>query len=243
MPTSLDYNYTVTRDNVITRALRIVGAIGQGETPTATAVTEAAQALNDLVKEWAADGMPLWAIGTWTLTPVLSQASYDFPSGRVDVQVAPLKVLQVLEYDSSTTSYIDVLLLTRDEYNQLSHRTVTGTPSQAWYNPAGAANAGTPMGTLTLYPAPDANTISYKTYKVIGQKPFQNFNISTDIPDFPQHFYNALVWGLADQLAYEYGVAYAGRSMITKKAETHKLLALSFDQEEGSFYIQPTLGV
>ena len=42
------YALSTTRDGIITRALRIIGAIGQGETPTATAITEASEALNDL---------------------------------------------------------------------------------------------------------------------------------------------------------------------------------------------------
>ena len=72
-----------------------------------------------------------------------------------------------------------------------------------------------------------------------GQIPFEDFSLSTDIPDFPSYWFNALKWGLADQLAYEYGVGLAERSMITKKALYHKTQALSFGGEEGSLKIQP----
>jgi hypothetical protein len=46
MPTtSGNFNLTTNRDAIIARALRIVGAIGQGETPSTTAITEGAKLL------------------------------------------------------------------------------------------------------------------------------------------------------------------------------------------------------
>ena len=62
MATSGSTDYSQTRDDIIKRALRLIGVLAQGETPTADQVTEAAAALNGLVKAWQADGMPLWAI-------------------------------------------------------------------------------------------------------------------------------------------------------------------------------------
>jgi len=240
MPTSSSYNYTTNRDNIINRSLRIVGAIGQGETGDTNAVTEAAMALNDLAKEWEADGMPLWALTTYTLTPVASTSTYSVPGTAVDIVVAPLKIFQVWSHNSSSNSDSPILLLTRQEYNILGAKTTGGAPSQLWYNPPGnmgISNSAT--GTVTLYPVPDATYVATGTIKFTGHKPFEDFDASTDVPDFPQYFYNALIWGLADQLSYEYGVSYAGRSMITKKADFHKQLALSFGTEEGSFRIQP----
>lgn len=237
MPTSLQYTYTQTRDNIINRALRIIGAVGQGETGDSTAITEAAMALNDIVKEWQADGMPLWSIGNSTLTPQLAVATYNVPGPFVNANVAPLKVFQAYTHDSSSNSDSDLLVLTRHEYQMLGNKTSSGTPNQFWYNPP---SSGVAVATITLFPVPDANFVTYGTVIFTGQKPFQDFNAAADVPDFPVYFHNALVWGLADQLAYEYGVAFAGRSMITKKAFMHKDLALSFGTEEGSFRIQPT---
>ena len=62
MATSGSTNYATNRDALITGALRVIGAVAQGETPTATQINEGAEALNFVVKAWHADGMPLWAI-------------------------------------------------------------------------------------------------------------------------------------------------------------------------------------
>lgn len=228
-------SYTTNRDGIILRALRIIGAIGSGETAAqnATAVTEAAEALNDLVKEWQADGMPLWCIREYLVHPKTSCTFYSIPEG-------PLKVLQAWRRDTSVSGAspdTPMLLITRDEYNRLSAKQSTGTPNQLWYDPPGNINQA---GTVYLFQTPDANSQTYHTFYLVGQRPFQTFASSTDIPDFPSYWYNAVKWGLADQLAYEYGVGVTERAQITKKAEMHKTKALEFGLEEGSLYFQPT---
>jgi hypothetical protein len=68
MSTSGSTVFNVTRDQLIAGALRLIGAVGQGETPTANQVTEAAEALNIMVKAWEADGMPLWGLAEYNMT-------------------------------------------------------------------------------------------------------------------------------------------------------------------------------
>lgn len=232
--TSGDFNYARTRDQIILRALRLIGAIGSGETAAqnATAVTEAAEALNVLCLEWQTDGMPLWAIREYVIRPYASVKSYAIADG-------PLKVIQAWRRDSSTTPNPDtpLLVITREEYQRLSAKDSTGTPSQVWYDPPGNYNQ---VGTATFFVAPDSNSVTYHTFYLVGQRPFEVFDASTDVPDFPKYWYNALAWGLADQLAYEYGVGVTEKAQITKKAESHKQKALDFGLEEGSIYFQPT---
>ena len=54
MATSGSTDFSVSRDDIIKRALRIIGVLAQGETPTTNQTTEAAVALNGLVKAWEA---------------------------------------------------------------------------------------------------------------------------------------------------------------------------------------------
>jgi hypothetical protein len=240
--TSSSNNYSTSRDAVITRALRIIGAIGQGETPATAAVTEAAEALNDLCKAWEADGMTLWCNKEYTITPVASTAAYNIGIGQTTNAVAPLRVVQAWAKYTSTGADTPILVITRQEYQMLSNKTTTGSPSQVWYNPPGSAvytGDNNPFGTATFFVTPDSNFASGFTIRLWGTRPFEDFDASTDVPDFPQYWYNALKWGLADQLSYEYGVGLAERAMITKKAMQHKMEALSYGTEEGSLKIQP----
>ena len=65
MATSGTTDFSSSRDTIIKGALRKVGALAQGQTPTTNDVNDAAEALNNLVKAWMADGMPLWKISTY----------------------------------------------------------------------------------------------------------------------------------------------------------------------------------
>lgn len=239
MPTSTSYNYTKNRDQIITRALRIVGAIGQGETPIATALSEAAEVLNDLIKEWEADGMQLWCIRQYNFTPVAGTNSYTIGVGSTINDVAPTKVIQAWNR-SSTNLDTPILLITRHEYNMLGSKSTQGTPTQLWYNPPGEISGTENTGTLTLYVTPDTNYAANFTIYFTGVRPIQDFDAASDLMDFPQYWGNAVVWGLADQLSYEYGVGLSERAMISKKAEMHKEKALSYGTEEGHLLIQPS---
>ena len=50
-----------TRDEIIIRALRIVGAVSMGDTPSSDAITEATEALNAIVKQLQTRGVRLWS--------------------------------------------------------------------------------------------------------------------------------------------------------------------------------------
>lgn len=239
MATSGSTNYSVTRDDIIKRALRIVGAIGQGETPSTDATSEAALALNEIVKEWQADGMQLWKYKESTaITLVAGTNSYNIGTGYTVNQVAPLKVVQAFYRTTSSNTDRPLVLLTKQEYEILGNKSTQAAISQIYYMPPGPPLTEM-KGVIYTYPTPDSTTASAGTLFLIGMYPIEDFDASTDNADFPSYYYNTLAWGLADQLAYEYGVPYTERSMITKKAEVHKSRAMGFDMEEGSVFLMP----
>jgi len=60
MALSGSIDFAVTRDDLIKAALQHIGAIGDGDTPSSTQLSEAGLLLNMLIKNWAKDGMQLW---------------------------------------------------------------------------------------------------------------------------------------------------------------------------------------
>lgn len=238
MATSGTSSYIVTRDDIITRALRMVSAIGQGETPDATAVTEASMALNMLIKEWQADGMQLWKIITKNFPVVAGTASYNIGIGATINQEAPLKIIQAYTRNSNNAD-APMTIFTKEEYDSYSSKSTGGTPTQMFYKTPGPST-GAMVGTITLLPVPTTNDVAggLNIY-VTGVSPLQDFSASTDNPDLPSYYYNALTWGLADQLATEYGLPLTERGFIQNKAEKHLEKAKGFDIEEGALYLQP----
>ena len=95
MTTSGTVSFSVTRDNLIEAALKHISALGDGETPSATQVTEASLLLNMLVKSKMADGMPLWALKTGYILPF---------TGSSSVSVGPAGGAATNSYTVTTTS-------------------------------------------------------------------------------------------------------------------------------------------
>ena len=226
MATSGSTDYSQTRDDIIKRALRLIGALAQGESPTTDQVTEAAVALNGLVKAWEADGMPLWAIKERTITLQATNNTYTLTTPK------PLKVIQA--WYRNTTSNVDVPMrvITRDEYNRLGNKSSAGTPIQVYYEPR------RDDGVLHVFPTPSATDAANVSIHIVYQAPFDDFDKATDTPDFPQEWYDAVTYGLATRLAPEYGLPIPDRKTLWQEMSIIKQDALNFGLEEGSIYFQ-----
>lgn len=232
MTTSNSTDFTVTRDDIIKRALRLIGVVAQGETPTTDQITEAALSLNGLVKAWQADGMPLWALKQYSVPLTDSVNAYTIGVGATINTPKPLKVTQA--WFRNTTSNVDIPLriLTRQEYNMLGNKTTQGSPIQIYYEPL------LDTGVLHVFPTPSATDALSGTIYIVYQRPYEDFDASTDNPDFPQEWYDAITYGLATRLAPEYGVPSSDRKALWQEMSVIKQEALNFGLEEGSLYFQ-----
>lgn len=84
MTSSGTSSFTQTRDSLIRRSLRLIGAISAGETPAADMVQDAALALNAMVKHWDASGIHLWTEVEGTLWLTEGQVQYGLGGGSLD---------------------------------------------------------------------------------------------------------------------------------------------------------------
>ncbi len=233
MATSGSTDLTTTRNTLISGALRIVGAIAQGETPTADQITEAAEALNYLVKALQADGMPLWAIKEYSIPLSASTASYRIGLTQTVNTAKPLKIISAYRQDTTNDIDVPMVKLTRDEYNLLGNKTSEGEPIQFYYDPQRT------YGDLYLFPVPNSTAAANSTVRIVYQRPFEDFDASTDEPDFPQEWFDALKFLLADRLAPEYGIPIQDRQDIRSRAKQLREEALGFGSEEGSIFFSP----
>lgn len=224
MSTSGTTNFSLARDDIIKRALRLAGALAQGETPTTDQVSEAAVALNSMVKAWQTDGMQLWAIKQRSVTLVAGQSDYTLTLPKT------LRVLQA--FNHSTTSNIDIpmRILTKQEYNILGNKTSAGNPIQCYHE------VQRDQSVLHLFPVPTSTEASANTITIVYHSPFEDFNSSTDTPDFPQEWYDAVTYGLACRLAPEYGMPLTERKALWNEMSLIKKDAMDGGLEEGSIY-------
>ena len=226
MTTSGTYTFSVNRDQLITSALRLAGVIAQGETPQPSQISDAATSLNMMVLAWMADGMPLWAIETVQIPFVNGQNTYIVDTPKL------LKPIQAWNRQIANNIDIPVRMISRQEYNILGNKTTTGNPIQIFFNP------NRDYTEIKVFPSPDAQAEAQNQLYVVAQRPFQTFDVSTNTPDFPQEWYEAVKYGLAVRLAGEYNIDIETRRQLTAEAAAVKQEALSFGTEENSLYFQ-----
>jgi hypothetical protein len=233
MATSGTYTWTSSRNSIIRDALRKVGALGDYETLDDVRLQVGIDALNPMIKKFQTLGMPLWAT-TQIEIPLSFWASASEvnigPSQAINQLDKPLKVLQALRGDASDETELNIYTWT--DYNNLSDKTMIGAPVHLFYQPLRTT------GRIALWPRPDTYWQT-KTLYLRYQRPFQDMNSSTDEPDFPVEWHEALIYNLAVRLAPTYGLPPAERAALNKEAKDILDETKSFDQEEGSLFIIP----
>ena len=231
--------YSITRDQIIISALRKLGAVEPGDTAAtidASIVTNSAQALNLMVKQWMTEGIKLWTVTEYTLIPVANQTEYIIgPSGPDLVADKPLRLIQGVIRNISVTPYIDTPLqiISKQEYMTLGSKFSTGIANSVYLNP------GTTSSSVKLFLTPDTTTST--NYRIIlpCQRPINDISTASSVPDFPNEWMQALVWGLADQLSLEYGLPINHRQEVMLRAEKYKEQLTGWDVEYESTFFSP----
>jgi hypothetical protein len=136
MTTSGSTDFTQTRNDIIHGALRLIGAIAVGETPSADDIATSAEALNIMIKAWQIDGPYLWTQAEGTIfcakgVPVYSIPSvYAAPADYVGTELAVAGVLSAgtitVDDDTGISNGDHIGILLNDGTMQWT--TVNGVP-------------------------------------------------------------------------------------------------------------------
>ncbi len=160
---------------------------------------------------------------------------YTASSERVE---KPLRVIQadLLDVASGVSHEIDCDLSITQYFN-LSNRTAEGTVNQLYYTTHPSSETALETnGVFFVYPRfADGDSVIEFTY----HRPFQDFDASTDNPDFPQAFYLPLTLELTCFLGIKIGVSIEERREMRKEAQYYLDQALSTVYAEGSLLLQP----
>lgn len=220
----------LTRDDIITRALRKIGVIGEGTTPSATQLSEGAEALGPLVQEMVTLGMPLWKRVEYPITMISGKNTYTIGIGQEYNVAFPVKIAEAILQQSPNSAKINIEILPAYDYNLLPSNS-TGVVVNMKYQPF------INYGVVSVWPTPNTNnqvlTLSY-------YRPLEIFNSGTDTPDFPQEWQNALIYQLALILADEYGLPLPDKQWLEKQADKRLASALANGTEEGSIKFYPS---
>jgi len=221
--------FTVTRDDIIKAALRVCKVIGIGETPQTEDYLNCSQALNIMIKSWSNNNKPLWVFQDIILPTVTDVGSYELgPTAGVNglVMSRPLDIPRAFIRDSAGQDSI-LTPISMTEYHDFGLKTAQGTPNQYYYD------RQEPNGIIHFLNVPtDASSSVH--LKVVRQ--FYDMTTGTDNFDFPEEFFLALKWGLADEIALEYDVSAQDRQEIGMKASAYITDAFDGSEESVSVY-------
>ena len=203
---------TYTAGDQINRALRLLGVLAEGETPSAATSQDALMALNQMIDSWnterlsvfnTQDQMYTWPAGeiTRTLGP-----SGDFTGNR------PVLLDDATYYrDPGTNVSFGIKFINQQQYDGIAVKTVTSTyPQVMWIN------IEYPNITMTVYPKP---TRDLEWHFISVEELSQPATLTTDIL-FPPGYLRAFTYNLAMEIAPEFGVEPSPQ--VTRIAMTSK---------------------
>lgn len=228
MATSGSDDFEAQRNDIIAEALENVGAIGIGDSSgsnNAALFTAGARSLNRVVKSIDKEGQFLWRIVRRTTTTTDGTATFS-PASDVLAIDEPMRYTR-----SGETSATILTAMSRDDYMRVPDRTIEGLPRQYFWEKTLTSR------TVTLYPVPDAtgDTIEYA-----ASVRADDFDASTDTPDFPSKWTSCLVYGLTMELAPKFGQA-ALVAQFKPLFEDELRRLVNDDTEHGSMILSPMM--
>ena len=145
----------------------------------------------------------------------------------------PLEISEarrVSDITGSTPTETSITPLRHEQYFQISSKNTEGKVNSFYYDKT-LSN-----GTLYIWPEPDnVDDVIKFTYT----DTMEDFDASTDNPDYPQEWLSAIVTNLAYRLAYPYG-RYQELPALKAMAEETYYHAMKWDSDDASFFISPT---
>lgn len=188
---------TYTAADQINRALRLLGVLAEGETPSASESNDALVALNQMLDSWDTERLSVFATSDQTFTWPAGQATRTLgPTGNF-VGVRPV-LLEDSTYfvDGSGISH-QIQIVNEDQYNAIVDKTVTASLPQVLY-----VNHTSPDVTLSVYPVPTQDL----TWHFVSASPLAQPVTLGTVLSFPPGYLRAFAYNLAMEIAPEFGV-------------------------------------
>jgi hypothetical protein len=184
-----------TAQNLIDAALRSIGVLGSGESPTTQEGADGLLALQDLIGAWSTEGLVIPYINErQELTLTGGQTAYTIGTGGDFSTTRPIQILGAAGKGDGDVEYV-YTLIDADTYRRYKLKSTGSQPYALWYNPV------YPLGEIKIYPSPTgADTLYLDSLDPITEPTAVGTSVS-----LPEGYNRALRFNLALELASEYG--------------------------------------
>jgi hypothetical protein len=144
----------------------------------------------------------------------------------------PVRCLQAIR---SNTDGIDneIQLIGRNDYERLTQKTSSGEPNQVCFESFITQQTSNALHSVVrVWPAKHSTSVD-KIILITEHYP-DDLDNPTENPQFPAEWSNALIWGLAEELSFEYGVDPSTRAQISNKAAQKKAMMFASSDIENA---------
>jgi hypothetical protein len=188
---------TYTAGDQINRALRLLGVLAEGETPSADMSQDALTAFDQMVDSWNTERLSVFVTQDQVFTWPAGEISRTLgPSGDF-VGLRPVIMDDATYYKAPNGVSYGIKFINQQQYDGIAVKTVTSTyPQVCW------VNMGFPDITLTVYPKP---TQDLEWHMISVQELDKPATLDTTLY-FPPGYMRAFAYNLAMEIAPEYGV-------------------------------------
>lgn len=182
--------------DLVSAALRDVGAIASGEAMTNDEAADGLAILNDLVASWNLERLMVYVINEVTFL-LTGAASYTYGTGGVINSARPVRLEKAALRLAGDAPRLDlpVCIYTDEEYHSLALPGLTSTYAYGLY-----LDGAYPLGTLRLWPVPPAGD----TLVLWPWNQITAFAALGTTVDFPPGYARALRTNLAIELSPSY---------------------------------------
>lgn len=137
----------------------------------------------------------------------------------------PHEMLEVYRRNYDEVIDVPVIRLSRTDFFTLSDKDTEGTIVNFYYDPQLTNSI------LHVWPTASSDFANNFTLELLIKKPFDDMDSATDDFEFPQEWYEAIVYGLAERIAPMLGYPIPDRQLLKMEAQQYLDLALTFDHE------------
>jgi hypothetical protein len=222
-----DFN---TWQRIIKEAMYNAGYLAKNQLPTSADYARYANRLNDLINVKQTQGLKLWLQLDFSVPLVAGQTSYVLGPGSGLIASKPTRILDDGYYLDNNNISRPLFIISQQEWDQLSTRTQQGAVTQ-FFPKKNAFDI-----TVNFWLTPDAVAATGQAHLIIQQQQPQLVQLN-DTMYFPQEWFIALHWGLADEIST--GQPQAIMDRCEKRSAMYWTMLEDFDVEDASTRFQP----
>ena len=227
----------MTAQDIINSALRKIGALATGESPTTDESNDALETLNDMIDSWNIQRLAIYQVQRLVFNFSAGKGTYTYGTGGDFNAARPVRIERASVLSNANASQpleLPIAYLTTGEWQQTPVKNVTsGLPFRLY------DDGSFPLRNLTYWPTPSDGTVQPVLYPWAQLTEFADLVTSYS---FPPGYARAIKLNLAIDLAPEFGVTQINPAVVATAADAiGRIKALNADSATEPLYCDPAV--